>query len=199
MDRDFTIIPTGHDHEKFKPAGEKANRVLTVGYLGRNGEGEVKRKGLDLFIEAARLMPNVEFMAIGITSKEALTELMGPMPSNLRIFGLIPNDQLVQFYQGAKVYCQLSMHEGLPSALCEGMLCECVPVGTNVSAITSVIGDTGFIVPTPNPQEVADTILKALSSDLGGKARQRIIENFSKEARERNLSGVIDELFPISH
>lgn len=196
-DRVFSIVPTGHDPETFKPAGKKTNRVLTVGYLGCRGSDGPKRKGLDVFVETARLMPDLEFMMIGVTSEDLLTDSLGPLPPNLKVLKPIQHDQLVQYYQGSKVYCQLSLHEGLPSSLCESMLCECVPVGTSKCGIVTAIGDAGFLVGSPDPKEVAGAISKALTSDLGGKARQRIIDHFSTEIRERNLVSVIEGLLSL--
>ena len=34
----------------------------------------------------------------------------------------MPQEKLIPYYQKAKVYCQLSMREGLPNALCEALL-----------------------------------------------------------------------------
>jgi len=82
----------------------------------------------------------------------------------------------------------------LPNALCEAMLCECVPVGTTVPGIVAAIGDTGFLVPPNDPQAAADAIRKALSSDKGPAARARIVSEFSAAKRERELVEIIEGL-----
>jgi len=43
----------------------------------------------------------------------------------IKFTGLVPDEELIKYYQKAKVY-QLSEYEGLPNALCEAMLCECL-------------------------------------------------------------------------
>jgi len=196
------VVPTGHDQSKFKPVGDRFNRILTVGYLDqmpirnskKNGFDPFKRKGLDLFIETARIMPDIEFLLVGDASEKLLRDRFGQLPSNLKLVGPVPHDRLVKYYQESKVYCQLSIHEGLPTALCEAMLCGCIPVGTKIGGVVMAMGDTGFIVDGRTPEKTAEAIRKALMSGSGEKARQRIIENFSLEIRERNLVEIIDEL-----
>ena len=195
------VVPTGHDQSKFNPAGDRSNRVLTVGYVGqrpmRNPKKEIdpfKRKGLDLFIETARIMPDIEFLLIGVASEKLLHDRFSQLPSNLKFVGPVPHDQLVKYYRESKVYCQLSIHEGLPTALCEAMLCGCIPVGTRINGIVTAIGDIGFLIDEHTTAKAAEAIRKALSSDSGEKARQRIIDHFSLEIRERNLVRIVDEL-----
>jgi glycosyltransferase involved in cell wall biosynthesis len=74
------------------------------------------------------------------------------------------------------------MSEGLPSSLCEAMLCGCVPVGSNVGGIKSVIGDCGFIINNKDVDEAVLAIRKALDTD----------DNFAKCGRKR-----ISEILPI--
>jgi glycosyltransferase involved in cell wall biosynthesis len=194
------VVPTGHDQSKFEPLGDRSNRILTVGYLDqmprrkKGGFDPFKRKGLDLFIETARIMPDIEFLLIGDVSEKLVRDRFGQSPSNLKFVGPVPHDRLVKYYQESKVYCQFSIHEGLPTALCEAMLCGCIPVGTKITGIATAIGDTGFIVDERTPEKAAEAIRKALMSGSGEKARQRIIGNFSLEIRERNLVRIIDEL-----
>ena len=184
-------VPTGYYYEKFKPATEKKNMVMTVS-VGYSWD-RVRLKGIDVFVETANLLPDVQFIIIGLQG-EALNNLKSMSTSNVKFIPQLPHDELITYYQKAKVYCQLSMREGLPNALCEAMLCECVSVGSNVQGIRTAIGDTGFYVPYGNPEATAVAIKKALESDKGKDARERIKKMFPIERREKELIGVIKEM-----
>lgn len=184
-------IHTGHDSEKFKPSGAKERMALTVGFVDKV---TVKRKGLDVFVQAAGYLPDVKFVLVGSSPDDTLDSLKAKASSNVEFTGFVPHDKLASYYMRAKVYCQLSLYEGLPNALCEAMLCECVPVGTRISGIPTAIGDTGFYVPAGDAKAAADAIRKALISDKGKEARKRIVEQFSVEKREKELLAVIREL-----
>lgn len=192
--KNIQTIPTGYDYEKFKPKGEKENLVITVS-MGDNWM-RVRLKGLDTFVKSAKFLPDVKFMIIGIQG-DALKELKNIASSNVEFIGFLSQDELIPYYQKAKVYCQLSMREGLPNALCEAMLCECAPVGTDVQGVRTAIGDTGFYVPYDDPEATAEAIKKALKSDKGKEARERIKGLFSIEKREKNLIKIINEVMQI--
>ena len=106
----------------------------------------------------------------------------------------MPQDELREFYRRAKVYCQLSMREGHPNALAEAMLCECVPVGTDIPGVRGVMGDTGYIVPLGDAERTADAVRKALLSHKGKEARERIKNLFSLEQREKNLVKALEDI-----
>lgn len=189
--KNIITIPTSYDPDQFFPSDKKADIVLSVAFC-ENWQ-RVRLKGLDLFVEAAKFLPNVNFIAIG-AKDEAMEKLKGLSPPNVMILPPVPQDELVPYYQQAKVYCQLSMREGLPNALCEAMLCECVPVGTKVGGIPMVIGDTGYIICTADAKRVADAIEKGLNSNNGHAARERIVSRFSISQREQNLIKKLNEL-----
>ncbi len=182
-------LPTGYDYEFFKPEGKKENLVITVSYINNI---VIKRKGLDTFIKTASILPDVNFMIIGPDIGGSTGSLKAIAPPNIKFINYLPQNELLKWYQKSKVYCQLSRYEGLPNALCEAMLCECVPVGTEYSGIPNAIGDTGFYVPYNNPEATADAIEKALLSDNGKDARERIIKEFPVSRRE----GVLKDLIP---
>jgi glycosyltransferase involved in cell wall biosynthesis len=186
--KNLQTVHTGHDSEKFKPAGRKENMVLTVGFVDKV---TIRRKGLDVFVKAAGYLKDVKFVLVGNSSDNTMDTLRATAPSNVEFVGTVPHDQLAGYYQRAKVYCQLSMYEGLPNALCEAMLCECVPVGTKVSGIPTAIGDTGFYVPVGDPKGAADAIKQALASNKGRDARARIISEFSVEKREKAMIDIV--------
>lgn len=186
-------LPTGYDANYWKPKGEKEDLVLTV--ASADDAYRVRLKGLDTFVKAARLVPGVPFVAVGVSGK-AKGYLEEMAPTNVELIGFIDETRLRGLYQKAKVYCQLSLKEGLPNALCEAMLCGCVPVGTEgVGGIALAIGDAGYCVPYGDDKAVAKAIETALqtSSEIGKKSRERIIERFSMEEREEGIVNLLTE------
>ena len=184
-------VPTGYDYEKFKAKGEKKDLILTVAYVSKD---TIKRKGLETFVEAAKYLPNLKFVVVGPHYDNSIRKLKSIASGNVKFTGFVPDEELIKYYQKAKVYCQLSRYEGLPNALCEAMLSECVPVGTRYCGIPTAIGDTGFYVPYGDPKATAEAIKKALKSDKGKEARKRIKRMFPLERRENELIKVINNL-----
>lgn len=190
-EENILTLPTGYDHEFFKPEGKKENLVITVSYIDNV---VIKRKGLDNFVKTAFSLPDVNFIIIGPDLDGSADSLKDIAPPNIKFINYLPQNELLNWYQKSKVYCQLSRYEGLPNALCEAMLCECVPVGTEYCGIPNAIGDTGFYVPYNDPEATADAIKKALLSDMGKEARARIIEKFPVSKREEILEDIIENL-----
>ena len=191
--KNIDYLPTGYDYHYWKPREKKENIVLTVGNVNKI---IVKRKGFYTFIKAAEYVPDAKFVLVGKHVDDSINYLKEIAPSNVEFTGYVSDEKLLELYQKAKVYCQLSRYEGLPNALCEGMLCECIPVGTRHCGIPTAIGDMGFYVPYGDEKTTAEAIKKALNApdELGKKARERIIQMFPKERREKGLIEVIQSL-----
>lgn len=177
-------IPECYDPEFWKCEGVKEEMVLTVAHIKAV---TVKRKGLQTFVEAARHLPNAKFVLIGPHLDNSVDYLKSIAPPNVEFPGLIPSEELPRWYSRAKVYCQLSRYEGIPNALCEAMLCECVPVGTEYCGIPAAIGDAGFYVPYGDVKATVEAIEQALASDKGKKARDRIKRLFPLWRRKKEL------------
>lgn len=185
----FTVIPTGFDYNLFKSKGKKENLVFTAA-LGDTYE-RARLKGIDTFVKSAKFLPDVKFIVNGITG-DALEKLKRIASPNVDFIGPVSFEELIGLFQKSKVYCQLSMREGLPTAVCEAMLCECIPVGTEVQGIITAMGDTGFYVSYGNVEGTSEAINKALKSDKGKFARERIIEKFPLSQRETELKRIIN-------
>jgi len=189
--KNITTVPNGFDPEKFSFKGEKENMVLTA-YLCSTWE-RARLKGLDTFVRTAEYLPHLQFVIVGI-SDPILKDLRRMASSNVTFIPPVEEDDLIPYFRRAKVYCQLSMREGLPNALCEAMLCECVPVGTDVQGIRAAMGDTGFYVTYGDSLATKAAIEKALSMGSGKSARERIRRHFPLEQREKRFAEIIEEL-----
>lgn len=176
--------PMCYDSEFWKPCGEKEEVVMTVAYIKGS---VVKRKGLQTFVEAAKYLPEVKFILAGPDVDGSVKHLKSVAAPNVEFPGFISSEELPRWYSRAKVYCQLSRYEGIPNALCEAMLCKCVPVGTHYCGIPVAIGDSGFHIPYGDTEATVQAIRKALSSNKGDMARERIKRMFPMERREREL------------
>lgn len=168
--------------------------VLSVG-LTPNWN-EFKRKGFDKLVEVSAILSNIKFVIIGV-SKEQIISIAKLQRSNLELYEKVPQEELFKYFSSAKVYAQLSLFEGLPNTLCEAMLFECIPVGSNVNGIPVAIGNNGFIVYKKDINEIVEKITLAINSpiELGTKARNHIVNNFSYQKRSEELQSIINNLF----
>ncbi len=188
------VVHNGYDSEKYscRPGIEKRKLVMTVAVVNR--ERDFYMKGMDRFIETSEQLAEVEFLAVGIS--RGVTGRMGIIPPpNLRILEYTGTDELIRLYSEAAVFCLFSLSEGSPNALCEAMLCECIPVGTDVTSIPEIIGDTGFVVRQNAREAFTENVRTALEADrqLGISARQRIIADYSLAQREEKLVSILTD------
>jgi len=188
----FTIIPNGIDTQKYfrdYTIQKEENQVLTVGTM--SSTADFVNKGFDLFIKLAQNNPNLNFTLIGIKHKFMLwIEENYPIRevSNLKvIFSFCPDEVLFKEYNRAKVFVQASITEGMPNTLNEAMLCECIPVGSNVNGIPDAIGDSGVIINKRDVKDLENAVHKALTLDTGKIARQRVLDNFTMALREERV------------
>jgi len=193
-------LPTGYDPGFWSPGVETAydqgtgrprGGVLCV--AGAESIPRLKVKGVDLLIAAARLLPETPFTVVGVPP--ALAAPLDP-PTNVTFVPAVERARLLGYYREARVYCQPSRREGLPNALCEAMLCGCVPAVTDAGASVHAVGDAGFVARSMDPASIADAIGGALSAPaaLGGAARERIISLFPATARREGLLTIMGEL-----
>ena len=188
---EIVTVPLGFDTDRFRPDGASRTNVLSVGIVN---DVNLRRKGLETFVRAARHAPDLPFVLVGARANDATSRLRAEAPSNLRILGRLRDQDLLEEFRRARVYVQVSEYEGLPTALGEAMACGCVPVGTRVAGIPNLIGDTGRYVTVGDPAGTARAIEDAFRGGDGAAARQRIEDYFSLERRRRALIEIIEGL-----
>jgi glycosyltransferase involved in cell wall biosynthesis len=174
-------------------------QVVTCCY--RYGKRNIVQKGLDQFVAAAELLPDVSFVMVGNGVDEAAHQLTTNAPPNLRVSSRIPGRRGYRdLLASSSVYAQLSAYEGFGVSVAEAMACGCVPVVADRYSLPEVVGDAGFIVPYGDAQGTARAIGKALeaSEKVRRAARNRVAERFDRSERVKvlheELAGLLPEL-----
>lgn len=190
----FRTICNGYDTKLFSKAevNKKPFTFITIGKLLETSP-VFYRKGIDLILAIAPKFSLCTFTIVGMNNRHKMPK----SPNNVIYIEYLESKELIKMLSEHTFYLQLSIAEGFPNALCEAMLCECVPIGSDVAAIPKIIGDTGFILQKKDELELTELINMALISDvrqLGTKARSRIIENFGIDKRSDSFYELIDSI-----
>jgi glycosyltransferase involved in cell wall biosynthesis len=180
------VLPTGYDDRQWHPAGQKENVVLTVAHCSDINKAKIK--GIDFLIDIARRLRHIHFVVIGIPYS---VQRHFHFPENVSVFEYIGQEILLTYYQRAKIYLQPSLREGLPNTLCEAMLCECYPVGTQTGGIPTAIGDAGTVIPFGDIDAAIAGITRGMAIERCTDARKRIQHSYSLKAREQKLYEII--------
>ena len=181
------VTPESHETTIYP----KTNTVLTVGLI--ENERTFYLKGIDTFIETARLLPDFRFEIVGI-NRPKLAHKLENLPANVTLFDKALPEELASFYRKAKIYCQLSRSESFGVSIAEAMSFGGYPVVTNEGGMPEVLGDVGAVV-TRDPQLIAGLITELLLKDgLPDETsiRRRLKDLFSKRQRAESILQVID-------
>ena len=180
----YKVIPNGLiiDDWKIKKTEKKQNTFISV-----MTKDQVLRKGGDLIIEFAKIFPKGKFYFAGLDE-------IANAPSNVICLGRLSPDELKNWYSKTQFYLQLSNFEGFGVAICEAMLCSCIPIVSNVNFLPEIVGKTGLILKKRNAQMLLDAFNDFIKKDLnslGDNAKERIISNFSSDNRQDMLISIL--------
>jgi glycosyltransferase involved in cell wall biosynthesis len=168
-----------------------------------------KVKGIDVLLEAAghvcRQYPEAVFLVVGRKSE---AQHCRELESRIASLGLTANFKLLgsredvfSILQMSDIFCLPSRSEGLPNALIEAMACGLPCVATNVGGSPEVLahGESGLLVPSEAPEQLAQALTRLLSEpglarDLGVRAEKVVRRRFTSEAMMSNLVGIYQNL-----
>ena len=179
----YKVIPNGiivNDWKRNTSIPKDDKSFITV-----MTSGKMYIKGGDLIIEIANKFPDYTFYFAGVNSLQDVK-----IPKNIVCLGFLSSVELNRWYSKIQFYIQMSNTEGFGISVCEAMLCECVPIVSNVNFLPTIVSGTGFVLKKRSVELLEILIIKALKADLkqlGKEARNRIIENFSVENRSSLL------------
>ena len=189
----YTEITNGYDPAKWKLSREKRKNTFITVANGWEYGFQFQLKGIDLILQVAPFFPDCEFAILGMGEAHSLPE----KPANVRILPPVKNEELIHVFSEYEFYMQLSMAEGFPNAICEAMLCESIPIGSNVFSIPEIIGESGFILKKRDANELKLIIEKALVGEkevLRKKSRERIAQNYTLQKRRGKLLDLCNTL-----
>ena len=167
----------------------RRKQILTVGTTPRLQA--FYNKGFDLLTEVAKRRPDLNFIFVGIQDRW-MPELRRKFPfdslSNLTIHPHLDRQECLRIMAESAVYAQPSISEGMPNALIEAMLMGCVPVGSRVAGIPTVIGNHGFLIYQRDSHALEAALDKSLAIEPDRRAiSEDIRTRFSLAARREKL------------
>lgn len=183
-------IPTIQNENKFNITNTiRKKHILTIATVLTHQTFMIK--GLDRFKELAFLMPDYQFLIIGIN--ENAKKLFDPIPENLLLIPPVKHEELQVYLNRSSFYLQLSRSEGLPNALCEAMLCGCIPAGMNVGDVKIAINKYGLTMDEWNPELLSDFIRKNYPyKSKRAQIRNHIITKYNQSKRKEKLNELIN-------
>jgi len=154
---------------------QKTDKIKNVVAISRF----VEKKGLDVLIEASKLLEDedltFEIYGFGELEEELEGKIKELDCKNISLKGQLGHDEVGEKLKGADLLvapCKVAENgdmDGIPTILFESMAVGLPVITTTVSAIPEVIrdGENGFLVEPDNPQLLADKIKEVvlLSSD----------------------------------
>jgi glycosyltransferase involved in cell wall biosynthesis len=141
-----------------------------------------------MFRALARLPAGLNYkllIAGGGSLRSSLEKMVDDLGLSTRVQFLGIRDDIADLMSAADVFVLSSVGEGFGLVVAEAMACECVVVATDSGGVREVLGKAGFLVPSQDPDALADAILAAISLpkpeaiELGRAARRRVVETYS--------------------
>lgn len=171
-----------------KSRGNTKTNILTVARLDW-------AKGLKYSLEAARIMAeeNIDFewRIVGEGKErdeiECAIKDLG-LETKVDLVGARDREGCLEEMEKADLFVLSSVTESFGLAAAEAQATGLAVVATDVGGLPEVVGheDTGFLVPSRNPEALADRIRHLIEHpearhEMGKKGRERVMENFDKD------------------
>ena len=192
-----TVIYNCIDTDYFNPKSPKdKNLIITTGAINNV---TLDRKGIrHVFTTAVHSFNKglpYNFVVIGKIDPKINTiiEHMKTTAPNLTFTDYISKEDLLSYYQEAKIYLQLSEHEGFGLSVIEALACNCIPIVSNKYALPEVIDGLGHTVDNQNITQIIETIDTAIQQTQL-KGHQYVKTNFDISIREKALTKHINKV-----
>lgn len=190
VNKPVIIIPNGVAVNINVP-GNKDLDLISVSRL-------IKLKNLDLLIIASK-DTNTSLGIVGTGPEEMfLKNLSKSIGANVTFFGSIDNNKVPQILNNAKIYINLSDHEGLSFSLLEAMACGLPSIVSDIPGNTAVIRnhENGLIINMKNSSQLTSAIKflidsKTLRDQYGKSAVETIYKKYLQSKQLGKMSDLL--------
>jgi glycosyltransferase involved in cell wall biosynthesis len=168
---------------------------LSVLWLGQ----VILRKGIPYLLEAARLLPRVDFVVAGDIGVDEAA-LRRAAPANVRVLGRVSEPDADRLRASAHVFVLPTLSDGFALTQLEAMAAGLPVIATNRCGEVVADGEDGLVVPARDAPALADAISR-LDDDRGllrELSRRAVIKagQFTLERYVDDLRGVLRAVAP---
>ncbi|MDQ3004762.1 MAG: glycosyltransferase family 4 protein [Chloroflexota bacterium] len=158
---------------------------------------------LDAFNQSDGHTGKLVFLGEGIMRSKLSQRIVSlELQKQVELTGMVPRDQVFQYFSRADLFVSASRGEGLPVAVMEAMACRRPVVLSDIAPHLEIVRDVDFI-PLINPDDVTGfasaikryremTALERIV--LGEKCRQLIEEQFSLPVMHAGYAAIYSEI-----
>lgn len=207
------IINFGIDVQKFSPGLKDNELAKRIGVL--NSKIVISLRNLDPIYDVETLiratpivlkkLPETKFLIVGSGPQERKLKKLADgfnITENIKFLGTVPNDQLPKYLRLSDVYVSTSLSDGgIAASTAEAMACGLPVIITNVGDNKKWVkdGESGFVVPTKNPQVLAEKVIYLLKNEnlrkeMGKKGREIIMERNDYYKEMEKMENIYYEL-----
>ncbi|MDR6966996.1 colanic acid/amylovoran biosynthesis glycosyltransferase [Flavobacterium arsenatis] len=160
------------------PGKSNEDKTFTIISVGRTHW----KKGYNYALETCKILKDSGFkfnyQIVGANDSEELTYLVNTLnlQEEVLLSGKMPFFKVQESMRNADVLLLPSLEEGIANVVLEAMQLGTLVISTDCGGMDEVIenGQNGFIVPTRNPQQMSDSILKI--AQLPHEEKQSMME-----------------------
>jgi glycosyltransferase involved in cell wall biosynthesis len=183
-----TLIPFGVDTNTFKPLEIDEKYPNSVVFVGRWS----KEKGVDLLMQIADRLRNVNFILVGAEGNKINQDL-----PNLYPMGFVPHKDVAKYIALGKILISTSMTEGQPMGCLEALACGKPVIANRTRGLSElIIPEVGWLFDGNQIESAINVINKALkdSSILHekGKMAREYAMTFSWDSHAQRLLDLLN-------
>lgn len=196
----FEVIPNGFDITTLSISIDRVvafrekygfdSYAMVIGCVGRFSPAKDHRNFIHACSLVAHAEPNARFLMVGqglVADNQVLAAWLADSGMAERFVLLGERDDVSTVLSAMDVFCSSSRTEAFPLVVGEAMVLARPCVVTDVGDTRFLVGDTAIVVPSEDPQSLAEGLLRVLRlpaterAAMGQCGQQRVCNHFSFE------------------